>query len=57
MGHSYSNRTIRLALVVADPQVFEAGKQYVQGVNSLNVSRDVKVFLDMDLALDWAKAR
>ena len=57
LGPSYSNRTIRLALVVADPQVFEAGKQYVQGVNSLNVSRDVKVFLDMDLALDWAKAR
>lgn len=57
LGHSYSNRSIRLALVVADPAVFESGRQYIQGLNSLKVSWDVKLFHDMDLALDWAKAR
>jgi hypothetical protein len=56
VGHSYSNRTIRMALVMTDMAIYESGKQFVQGLASAKISWDVKLFQDMDLALDWLKA-
>lgn len=56
LGHSYSNRSIRLALVMTDLAIYESGKQFMQGLTSANISWDVKLFQDMDLALDWVKA-